>query len=367
MSEKIDKKFIAEYIKRNIKVSKAIEGQANKARSDIAKLHKEIIEKIQKEYPSLTARKLRNLSNEIQEMINSEYQGQVIKNINQTAGEILERESKWVGATLKIYDVFTTAFVLNSVDVVKAARLKTYQGHTFDFWFKQTGDNMHKKALSLLENSYITGETTQDAVFKLTSFLKKNERDVTTLTRSYFNHVSVEARDNYYEQNKDLIEGYIWVSVLDNQTTPLICGIRDGKMYDRNFKPVGHGLEWGAGPGRMHFNCRSDKIPKVIGSGDIRNLINRPAISGGSNYEAGDKFTKTGRIRKPTKSNRENEIFEVKQVKATTNYEKWLRSNKTSFIADALGNKELAKSFKEGKLTLLDIVKTGNVDDLKNL
>lgn len=39
------------------------------------------------------------------------------------------------------------------------------------------------------------------------------------------------------------------------------CRIRDGKRYTIDGKPVGHSIPWGAGPGRLHWRCRSVGVP----------------------------------------------------------------------------------------------------------
>jgi len=39
--------------------------------------------------------------------------------------------------------------------------------------------------------------------------------------------------------------------------------VRDGLQYSADGKhtPIGHKVPWGAGPGRLHFNCRSVSVP----------------------------------------------------------------------------------------------------------
>ena len=44
-----------------------------------------------------------------------------------------------------------------------------------------------------------------------------------------------------------------------------MCRIRDGKRYTEDHKPIGHKLPWGAGPGRLHWQCRSTSLPLLEG------------------------------------------------------------------------------------------------------
>jgi hypothetical protein len=143
-----------------------------------------------------------------------------------------------------------------------------------------------------------------------------------------------------------MVEGKVWRSVLDVRTTADICGVRDQAEYDRDNNPVGHSNPWGAGPGQMHFNCRSIQIPKLTG---VKVSVKRPSVGAGKEYTRGDNTTNRGTVRKPTKPNREKGIYKIQQKAAGTNYESWLRTQKTDFVADALGSADKAKAFKAGE------------------
>jgi hypothetical protein len=52
-----------------------------------------------------------------------------------------------------------------------------------------------------------------------------------------------------------------WVSTLDARTSPM-CRLRDGLQYTlEGHKPIGHAVPWGAGPGALHWCCRSTSTP----------------------------------------------------------------------------------------------------------
>lgn len=66
--------------------------------------------------------------------------------------------------------------------------------------------------------------------------------------------------------NPTIIRAVVWLSVLDTHTSTW-CIARAGKRYtaDEAHRPIGHAYDWGAGPGRYHYNCRSTSAPLVAG------------------------------------------------------------------------------------------------------
>ncbi len=70
-------------------------------------------------------------------------------------------------------------------------------------------------------------------------------------------HAAQSARESFLGANSEVVKGYQWLSTLDLKTTKAICVPRDGKAYTLKKQPIGHGYSWGAGPGRIHWVCRS--------------------------------------------------------------------------------------------------------------
>lgn len=86
----------------------------------------------------------------------------------------------------------------------------------------------------------------------------------TTWVRTAVSHTANETRDALYRENRDLVKGVSVVVTLDGKTCP-ICIPRDGKVYSLpDYKPVGHSIPWGAGPGRYHprDRCTSNPVLK---------------------------------------------------------------------------------------------------------
>lgn len=359
-------RYIKAYIRRMLQVNKAIEGQVARTQTAYNKIHKQVIDEIKLEFDSINSKRLGELSKEVKEAMRGYFYEDYIPSQNEVFKTIMAKESIWTSGNLTVYSG-TRANIINPASAAEKALKKTFQGHTFNFWFKGLAETNTERVLNTLKAGYINGVNTAEITTNVESLLNRGGRDAKTLTRSYLQHAAAEAKQQTLDANADLIEEYIWLSTLDGRTTVHICGIRDGKRYDADFKPIGHSLSWGDGPGRIHFNCRSSYIPKLIGQDDLRSTIERPAIYAGKEYQEGDNKTRTGKIRKPTKANREAGYFNVKQVKGTTTYEDYLRRQKLSFISDVVGDKETAQKFKNGQLSLFDIAMLGKETDVNRL
>ena len=87
-----------------------------------------------------------------------------------------------------------------------------------------------------------------------------DRRNAETITRTAVSHVAAHTRDGFFKENKSLIKAIQWVSTLDARTSDL-CIVRDGLQYaPQTHEPLGHSVPWLAGPGMLHFNCRSSGV-----------------------------------------------------------------------------------------------------------
>lgn len=361
-----EKRFIKEYLKRMVALNRSIEGVTSKTYNELNKLHKTIIKEIEKEFGSVNSKTLKELTRLLQNQIHEYHISDLKPSVDETFNSIISKELIWASSNLEIF-TGTQANILNDAAVANRALKKTYQGHTFNFWFNAADKTSTIKLENILRQSYVTGATTQETIQQVEGVLNRTGNDIKTLTRSYLQHASSQAREEVYDANGDVIEGFFWVATLDHRTTANICGVRDGRLYDSNHKPIGHSLPWGDGPGRIHFNCRSSYVVKLVGMPDVRDYLTRAAIESGENYERGDNVNSKGKVRNPNKNEREKGIFEVNQVGAKTNFESYLKRQNIDFIADVLGNKKLAEDFKSGKVDLMEIALKGSAADINTL
>jgi len=265
-----------------------------------------------------------------------------------------------------------TAIAPNAAALVQASKAAPFQGKVMKDWAMGIAGNTIRAAQASLNVSFASGLSPGETEKALSTVMGRNVRDVRAVARTYVQQYANHAREATLQANNDLISGIQWLATLDNRTSG-ICQVRDGEVYDAETKEnIGGGPEWLSGPGASHWNCRSVGSPKIIG---VEDTGYRPAVDPGSDYERGDNLTRTGKVRKPTKPNRENDIYSVRGgpkrgVPAGTNYETWLRAqgNKSpAFVQDILGV-ERAKLFSDGTpLTSLIDSSTGTPITLDQL
>ena len=132
------------------------------------------------------------------------------------------------------------------------------------------------------------------------------KREANAMIRTSLQHVSNQAQQMIYDDNNDIVEGYIWVSTLDGRTSQQ-CRSLDGEVFKTGKGPVPP----------IHVNCRSTTIPKLKGI-DLLSKVTRASKNG--------------------------------QVSATTTYYDWLKTQSAEFQNDALGVTR-AKIFREGGIS----------------
>ena len=333
------------YLQRAVRLARVADSESVKIANGLKELHTRILKRIAAEYGDMSAARLKTLNSVIEDLLIAYYRDNVSMSLEDMAKDVIQKEIMWNFAVLA---EATGQRLVKPImkEAAKSALLKPYQGRAFKTWFEDAGVTNSSRITKLLTENYLKGESTGAAVRDVFSVTQRAEADIKTLSRSFFMHMSVEARDKSLETYGEYIGGMVWSSILDNRTTPTICGIRDQLKYDDQHNPIGHDIPWGAGPGRIHFNCRSQAVPFL--KGEQLPTMNRAAVNAGENYERGDKTTDSGKVRKPTKANRESGIYDVEMVTTRTKYEGWLRSQPTPFIADVLGSVEKARDFKGG-------------------
>ena len=149
--------------------------------------------------------------------------------------------------------------------IFTAVKAKPFQGRLLSEWVSNIEDDRLKRVANTVRTGYVTGETTEQIIRRVRG-TKKNrykdgvleisKRNISSVIRSAVSHTAAVARESFGNANSDIIKGKQWLSTLDTSTTPM-CMIRDLKEYTLDNKPIGHIIPYGAGPGKLHFCCRS--------------------------------------------------------------------------------------------------------------
>ncbi|MBP2091692.1 MULTISPECIES: hypothetical protein [Pseudomonas] len=151
-----------------------------------------------------------------------------------------------------------------------AARAMPFQGRLISEWLAGVESGRAASIRDAVRSGIVDGKPTAEIVRTIMGtkaqryadgVLQKSRREVESVVRSAVSSAAAVASDKSFEASAVLISHVEWISILDSRTT-VMCRIRDRLPYTLGtYKPIGHKIPWLAGPGRLHFCCRSSKWP----------------------------------------------------------------------------------------------------------
>ncbi|KVZ57520.1 phage minor head protein [Burkholderia ubonensis] len=211
------------------------------------------------------------------------------------------------------------------------ARKVLVQGATASDWLARQAADTQFKFRAAVSTGYQNGETTQQIVARIAGtagFMELARRNVTTLVHTAVQETAADARLKLFKANDDVVRGVQVIATLDGRTC-LVCMNYDGATYDLDGKPIdGTDLPYDGGA-PFHFGCRCAEIP-----------ITRSWKELGIDAEE---------IPKPTRASMNG------QVAGNLQFEDWL-TDKTAAFQDKVLGPGRAKLFREGKITLRDLL-----------
>lgn len=183
-----------------------------------------------------------------------------------------EVEARWQTATLRaaVPAAVQLQFPIAGLgwqNVYAAAMSRPFQGRLLSGWASQLEADRLLAVRNAVRDGFMDGRTTAEIIRHIRGtkakqyadgLLQRPRRELETVVRTAISHTAQTGRQLLADQNADLVKAVKWVSTLDSRTSPL-CRVRDGLVYssDSKHRPIGHRVPWGAGPGRIHFCCRS--------------------------------------------------------------------------------------------------------------
>lgn len=175
-------------------------------------------------------------------------------------------EVEYVGELLKTAIPVQVSFTTVTAQQAYAAALaRPFQGVLLREALSELEAGHAKRIRDAIRQGYVEGKTTSAIVREIRGtrarqyadgIVQMDRKRLETIARTALSHTAAVAREQVYEANPRLIKGLRWVSTLDLRTSEA-CRIRDGLLYTAEKKPIGHSIPWLAGPGRLHWNCRS--------------------------------------------------------------------------------------------------------------
>lgn len=238
----------------------------------------------------------------------------------------------------------------------EAARKANYDGKPIPLWLKALPKDHAEKAEKIILAGWASNTKTPEIVEKLTEITGQAMANAEKIVKAAAGQLSNAAIEANYQLNRDILKGKRWLSTLDGRTT-LMCMARDGKLYTLDNKPVGHNLEWGAGPGAIHWLCRSTSVPVTKIAEDVGT---RAAFD----YNQSTKSRATSVIKSPDGE----KMGAGEQIDGTIHYGKWLKGQPKWFQDDLLGPKR-AQLMRDGGIEIENFTaadgRTLTLDELK--
>lgn len=240
-------------------------------------------------------------------------------------------EAQFVTKTLKeavgvkLVNAAPTQAVLRAV----ANQALVQGGPAADWWARQGADTAFRFA-NAVRQGVVQGETNATIVGRvkgtptIPGIMETTRKNAEAMVRTSVQTISAAARQETFEANSDILEGFEQVSTLDSRTTD-ICVAYDGAKWDLEYEPIAPSkLPYNGGVPR-HWGCRSSMSPIV-----------KPLIEGMPGFEPSERASKFG----PTKAK---------------TFTEWLDTQSPAFQDELLGPGR-ADLFRSGRITLQQLL-----------
>lgn len=159
---------------------------------------------------------------------------------------------------------------VNPQQVYTAAMSRPFQGRLLKDWASSIESGRMARIRDAVNMGYVQGQTTDQIIRALRGtrakgyadgLLEIDRRHAAAVAQTALGHMANFTRRKFSEENEGLIKAEEWLSTIDNRTSDQ-CRVRDKLRYHPvTHKPIGHSIPWGAGPGALHWNCRSTSTP----------------------------------------------------------------------------------------------------------
>ena len=214
-------------------------------------------------------------------------------------------------------------------------------------YVKANVDNQANTINKIVINAYGQGKALNSITKDIqTAFDGVIKREAESLARTGFAHYTAQANEAMIQDNKDILSDYYYVVVFDSRLSD-VCRNLDLR-YNAPGKRFSVGDKSAPFP-PLHYRCRTRRIatPKDWEPQGLKASVG--AREGGKDAFLSRKERAGGKVVKYR--GRNDKAFKGKQIKASTGYEAWLKSQPKWFITETLG-KTRSDLFTSGKYSL---------------
>lgn len=253
--------------------------------------------------------------------------------------------------------------VIPSARIMKAiVRDRPFHGLLLKEWSDKLKSDDLRRLQSSVQTAITGGLTTDSAVRNLfgtsalgykDSVTELTKQQVRTVVRTAVHHTASASREQFIQDNKELVKNEMYVATLDSRTS-LVCKAWDGKIF-----PAGEGPK-----PPLHFNCRSARVFYFDGL----ELARRPAnpVLQSELLRQFSELNKIETVKKrddlPRGMKLDFDKWAAKQKRkligqtpANKTYNDWLKDQTVAFQNETLG-KDKALLFRKGELSLSKFV-----------
>lgn len=240
----------------------------NKANTSLAAKLTDAVDRLGAE--SFTAQVIDAKLKSIRELLAAQYKA-MGETLMADLGDVVDAELEFQRA---LYGNTIPPVALAAVPIVKVAPgqvraiafSRPFQGRLLKEWMAGLEATTASRIRDAIRMGMVEGQTTPEIIRRIMGtkaerytdgLMEISRRDAEAVVRTAISHVNGVARDAFFSANDDILESVVWSSTLDGRTSSG-CRLRDGLRYTAtDHKPVGHTIPWLAGPGRLHWRCRS--------------------------------------------------------------------------------------------------------------
>jgi SPP1 gp7 family putative phage head morphogenesis protein len=261
---------------RQILIERYSKGEAKKLVKNLTRLSRQLKKTVNSDYGRVRAVRLAQQVTRITETILNEYGDEMIVGLKEFGKDEAEFIEQALLATTAAEAVSSGSIRQIQASITKVPMKLISGKKTQTLTIEQAARKFSKKKsleiAQLIRDGSVVGKTTQDLGREIEELVGgKFTREAESLVRTTTNHIGTQARNATYAANDDVIIGEEFLATLDSITS-VTCASLDGRIF-----PIGEGPM-----PPVHWNCRSDRVPKVNPEFDLGSEIvgERASIDG---------------------------------------------------------------------------------------